>query len=377
MTMQKNKPSNKKAKVIATFNATEKPSKEKSLAAQAKVAMGCNMDMFDINGIDKLSMENVEARAQIIRHYIRSENAVFFCSHSGGKDSQDMYEELLKRGVPLSRIVVIHANLGVVEHRGVIQHIEATTGESKVHVVRNEQKDFLDMVLIRGMFPSAQFRQCTSDLKTNPIDKFIRAFMKENAYTVGFNCIGIRAQESRMRAMKNPLWINKRLTLKGGQRTIYDWLPVFHHTIEDVYDNIEKSGNVPHSAYGNRGDKNTRLSCVFCIMACKNDLTHGAENYPELYHTMVALEEVVGHTMFIKKVKGEVVKVPLNEKIDVPVNRSAINVAKRRLEKRREVLLKEKEQKLQEKALKKANREAIAAKKIMDKRDPNTLEMFG
>ena len=42
-------------------------------------------------------------------------------------------------------------------------------------VVRNPKRTYLEMVEQREMFPSAQFRQCTSDLKRGPIDKFIRA----------------------------------------------------------------------------------------------------------------------------------------------------------------------------------------------------------
>jgi hypothetical protein len=32
-------------------------------------------------------------------------------------------------------------------------------------VVRNPKRTYLELVEQRGMFPSAQFRQCTSDLK--------------------------------------------------------------------------------------------------------------------------------------------------------------------------------------------------------------------
>lgn len=42
-------------------------------------------------------------------------------------------------------------------------------------VVRNPKRTYLEMVEHRGMFPSAQYRQCTSDLKRGPIEKYIRS----------------------------------------------------------------------------------------------------------------------------------------------------------------------------------------------------------
>ena len=278
----------------------------------------------------------------------------------------------IKRLVPQERIVLIHANLGNVEHKGVIEHIE----QNSVHplnVVKNPKKDFIDMVLLRGMFPSPQFRQCTSDLKQAPIFSFIRKFMKEHGYTTGFNCTGLRSEESRFRAMKNPLWENKELS-KGG-RLVYDWMPVFHLTAEEVFDTIYADDQVPHSIYGNRGNENERFSCVFCIMGCEGDLRNGAQNYNEHYHEMLALEEVVGHTMFSstktirtekaynkgavlegykvttskvlkRKVAGKTmystkvaVPVSLKEKTKVEPNFLKIQAYKRELAKRREALL--------------------------------------
>jgi len=44
--------------------------------------------------------------------------------------------------------------------------------------------------------------------------------------------------------------------------------------------------------------KNKRLSCVFCIMGCENDLQHGAEQRPDLYQEYLNLEDETGWTMF-------------------------------------------------------------------------------
>lgn len=69
------------------------------------------------------------------------------------------------------------------------------------------------------MFPSPQFRQCISDLKRGPIDKFIRSL----PYQVIVNCIRIRAEESNPRARLSALTLNNALSTR--KRTVYNWLP--------------------------------------------------------------------------------------------------------------------------------------------------------
>lgn len=254
--------------------------------------------MFDINGVNKLSEECIENREDIIRYHANNPKACLYFSHSAGKDSMAGYLAV-KTLFPHNRIVVIHANLGVVEHDGVIENIEGTIDHELV-VVRNEKWDFLDLVMDRKMFPSSATRNCTSTLKSSVIHKFIRAHMKDNGYTIGINATGLRAQESRQRALKSPLILNKELSLKSGKRTVFDLMPIFHYSTDEVFDAIEKAGIKPHPVYGNRGDQYQRLSCKFCIMGSKNDLSHGAKMYVEHYHQMIALERVVGHTMFGK-----------------------------------------------------------------------------
>jgi 3'-phosphoadenosine 5'-phosphosulfate sulfotransferase (PAPS reductase)/FAD synthetase len=221
------------------------------------------------------------------------ENALFVCSHSAGKDSQAMYL-FLKSIIPAQNLVVIHADLGEVEWAGVQEHIQETI-EHEFHVVR-AGKTFFDMVRHRKMFPSAKYRQCTSDLKTQPIMKLIRAIAKKRGYTAVVNCTGIRAEESTARSKKSPFKVNKTLTTQ--KRAGFDWYPIFTWSTQDVFGFIRKHGQQPHWAYL-KGM--SRLSCCFCIMANKSDLQLSAQLNPELFQKIVDLEKEVGHTMFMKK----------------------------------------------------------------------------
>jgi 3'-phosphoadenosine 5'-phosphosulfate sulfotransferase (PAPS reductase)/FAD synthetase len=105
--------------------------------------------------------------------------AMFYISHSGGKDSQAMYLRLCEI-VPNDQIVIIHADLGEIEWTGVQDHIADTTNHP-ITVVR-AGKTLFEMVRHRAAtrpdvpaWPSPSTRQCTSDLKRGPIQKAIRA----------------------------------------------------------------------------------------------------------------------------------------------------------------------------------------------------------
>lgn len=78
----------------------------------------------------------------------------------------------------------------------------------RVTVVRNQKKTYLQMVEQWGKFPSAQFRQCTSDLKRGPIEKYIRN-IRTLPHKVVINCVGIRAQESQNRARQSAWSVNQ------------------------------------------------------------------------------------------------------------------------------------------------------------------------
>lgn len=225
--------------------------------------------------------------------------AIFYISHSGGKDSQAMYA-LLNKYIPFNQIVVVHASLGEVEWAGVIEHIKSNIQHELNIVTAN--KTLFEMIEHRKMFPSAKHRQCTSDLKRNPIEKFIRNDMKNRSSGIAINCMGLRAEESSGRAKKEVLKIKPNLTTKN--RTVYDWLPVHKLTTAEIFQTIKDAGQKPFWAYQSG---NERLSCVFCIMGSKNDLRNGAKHNPALFKKYVELEKRIGHTMFMRK--GEPIQI--------------------------------------------------------------------
>jgi len=220
-----------------------------------------------------------------------NKGALFVCSHSAGKDSQAMYLTL-KTLIPNEQLIVVHADLGTVEWKDTKEHIEKTI-DHKLHVVK-AAKTFFEMVRARGMFPSTQFRQCTSDLKTGPINKFIRRVCKENEFQYVVNCMGLRAQESSNRAKKEVLKYNPKNSTKSGSRVWYDWLPIHSWSTSEVFNYIRLSGQEPHFAYSLGM---SRLSCCFCIMSKRSDLEIAAKHNPQLFKEYQELEREMNHTL--------------------------------------------------------------------------------
>lgn len=227
--------------------------------------------------------------------------AIFIVNHSGGKDSQAMYLHL-RQFVPKAQMVIVHADLGAVEWAGAISHIEATTAGEPLHVCRS-RRSLLEMIEERGMFPSPQQRQCTSDLKRGPIEKTIRAISKASGNKLIVNCMGMRAQESTGRKKLTPFKLSARNSKAG--REWYDYLPIHTWTEDQVFRYIAAAGQRPHIVYSLGM---TRFSCCFCIMASEADLKTAAKlaterpellNDPHLFRKYVNLERSTGQVMLM------------------------------------------------------------------------------
>jgi 3'-phosphoadenosine 5'-phosphosulfate sulfotransferase (PAPS reductase)/FAD synthetase len=228
-----------------------------------------------------------------------AQGALFVANHSGGKDSQANLIALLER-VPRHLIVVVHASLGKMEWPGALEKAqEHALAHNLPFLVAKASKSLLDMVERRfesrpsvPSWPSASTRQCTSDLKRDPITKVVRAYANEHGYSTVVNCLGLRGQESTSRAKRATFSRNERNSTAA--RSWYEWLPIHALKVEEVFASIKASGQELHYAYGLG---NERLSCVFCIMGSAGDCQNGAKHNPGLFQEYVQMEHKTGYTM--------------------------------------------------------------------------------
>lgn len=223
--------------------------------------------------------------------------ALFVINSSGGKDSQCMTIHL-SRIIPHDQLVIVHSHLPEVEWPGIKEHIQNTNLGIDTNFVQ-AGKTFFQMVERRGKFPSPSTRQCTSDLKRDPIQKFINQYIKEKGFSIVVNCMGLRSAESPARAKKKVFKINKRYD--APRRRQYDWLPIHKFELNQVWNTIMDAGQLPHWAYS-KGM--TRLSCCFCIMATDHDIRTAAGLMPDLFERYKATEAKIAFAMMMPK-KGQ------------------------------------------------------------------------
>lgn len=226
--------------------------------------------------------------------------ALFVANHSGGKDSQAMLIRLLEV-VPDRQVLVVHASLGDVEWPGALEHARQQASDAGLpFIVARAGHSLLDLVERRHArrpevpaWPSAANRQCTSDLKRDPIMREVRRFVRATGRPGGLivTCLGVRAAESPRRSKMQAWASNGRGST--ASRQWFDWLPIHHLSTEEVFATIEAARQHPHPAYAMG---NERLSCVFCILGSARDARVGAIHNPDLFARYVELEQRVGYT---------------------------------------------------------------------------------
>ncbi len=206
---------------------------------------------------------------------------------SGGKDSTALLAYCRERW-PNVRTHVVMADTGW-EHTDAVEWSRGIVDRFglPLHVVKNSRKDFLQMVENRGKFPSPGQRQCTSDLKRDPIHNWIRG----NCGPLVVSAMGLRAEESPARAKRPMLSRDRRMT--NSRRTVWNWNPILPWTEAQVFAYLAERGIPVHPVYQHL----RRFSCRVCIYMNAHDLRQVREHDPEAFDTIARLEERIGFTM--------------------------------------------------------------------------------
>lgn len=217
-----------------------------------------------------------------------TEDTVIVINFSGGKDSSAMLAHVCEK-FPNHKKLAVMADTGW-EHPGAVEWARGITESFglPLHVVRNEKKDFMGMVRSRKKFPSSSCRQCTSDLKRDPIHKWIRNMIPAGRV---INCLGERAAESPSRAKKAPISKDKRISTVA--RNVITWLPIHSWSDEKVFSYLDEKGIPLHPVYSYL----KRFSCRVCIFMTPADLTQVQKHDPEAITIIDDLEKEIGFTM--------------------------------------------------------------------------------
>lgn len=281
--------------------------------------------------------------------------AALTISISGGKDSQ----ALLRCLAALHRarewpgpLIALHADLGRAEWKETPGHVEHLSNEAGVPlvVVRRRKGDLFARFEERAATvaessvpwaPSAKQRYCTGNLKSGPLDTYLRTLQGTpvgpcssdlRAHRLVICALGFRAQESRDRAARRVLSIRRSITsshlrgeplgevlnhwrrFQGERRLAFDWNPLHRWSAKDIWHACGTSleeltlrrrayaggfhrdaldGWPAHPAYVFGME---RLSCALCVLASRNDLLVGARHNPEALDFIAGLEARTGRT---------------------------------------------------------------------------------
>lgn len=210
---------------------------------------------------------------------------------SGGKDSTAMLAWLCEQYPDVPKHVVM-ADTGW-EHPDAIEWSRSIVARFglELHVVRNPNKTLLTMAEKRGKFPGMHQRQCTSDLKRDPIRTWTRRRWKDGGLIV--NCVGIRAEESRERAKKKCIMKLGALSKRG--REVWEWNPILGWTEKQVFAYLAERNIPVHPVYRHL----RRFSCRVCIFMTEHDLSAVAKHDPEAISIIDRIEKKIGFTMFM------------------------------------------------------------------------------
>lgn len=245
---------------------------------------------------------------------------------SGGKDSQAMLDLVCQRAEAesvLSRVVVVHADLGRVEWQGTREIAQAQAecyGVPFVAVWRR-QGDLLNQIESRGKFPGPSTRFCTAHHKQNQVERVFTALSTEHSdpqKTAGdlltqieergkfpdaarrfctsdhkraqvprlftrltdkfraplepvgnkirpcriLNCLGMRAEESPRRSKMLPL--EPDTAASNGKREVTRWLPLHGWKESEVWERLHSCRSKEHIHYAYALGM-PRVSCCFCF----------------------------------------------------------------------------------------------------------------
>lgn len=240
------------------------------------------------------------------REILYDPDTLLLISISGGKDSDTLTYQLLSEELPC-RTELLHCDLGRMDWHNTTEYVEnfAERVGLPLNVIRHEHGDLIDAIRARMKkrpdvppFPSAKARYCTSSFKRSVTDRFARRRMPEQGHVI--IAMGLRAGESASRRKKAIWSARKSACAPTKGRFVWNWLPIHHFTLDDVWKTIRENGNIFHPAYSLE-NPNSRLSCAMCVLANQNDLMNGAIHNPETYLELCRIELESGFSFQPKK----------------------------------------------------------------------------
>ena len=206
---------------------------------------------------------------------------LIIASISGGKDSAALSLWLTEQEIEHERVF---ADTGW-EAQETYDYLRGplTDKIGPITEVRSDRQ-MVDWIRHKAMFPSRVRRWCTDELKVKPMFRHFFDRADETGRPI-VNAIGIRAAESLARS-KMPEWDGH-----SSRRGAFDiWRPLILWTGEDVIDIHQRHGLTPNPLYFAGAE---RVGCWPCIHSRKSEIRFIAEHDPGRIDLIADLEDEV------------------------------------------------------------------------------------
>ena len=199
----------------------------------------------------------------------------YIVNFSGGKDSTAMLFKLIELGKPINSIIFADTGLEFPEMYEHIEKVQKMIYPLKINIVRGEFS-FWEKVKEYG-FPHMRDRWCNTELKVQPIRKFMRErYGLHNYFMV--ECIGYAVGEES-RAIKK--------ASKNNRYRKYEFpLIELRMAEKDALDYCYKLG----FKWGGLYEKMNRVSCWICPFQNRKSLEALKTYYPDYFQKIINLE---------------------------------------------------------------------------------------
>lgn len=199
---------------------------------------------------------------------------------SGGKDSQACLIKAVN-DYGNDKVTAVFCDTGW-GHADTYTHIHNVCNQLGVELIMlksSKYKDFVDMSIKKGRFPSTMARFCTSELKVIPMIDYILS--QDDSFII---IQGIRAKESKARAGYDvecsyfKEYFNNEVKGLYHKKAVFEWCkthdasvlrPIFHWSAQQVIDYILENNQRPNPLY-ERGY--SRVGCFPCVMCRKREV---------------------------------------------------------------------------------------------------------
>ena len=200
----------------------------------------------------------------------------YVVNFSGGKDSTAMLFKLIELGKPIDSIIFADTGLEFPEMYKHIEKVQKMIYPLKIDIVRSEFS-FWEKVKRKG-FPHANHRWCSTELKVQPIRKFLREKFGFHRYFM-VEYIGYAVGEEK-RAFKKK---SKSNSYRKYEFPLID----LDMTEKDALNYCYKLG----FGWGGLYEKMDRVSCWICPFQNKRDVEVLKTYYPEYLQKILDLEK--------------------------------------------------------------------------------------